>query len=669
MNILIPDSWLREYLKTDATPKQLKDSLSLCGPSIERIRTVGKDTIYDIEITSNRVDMGSVYGIAREAAAILPRFGIQATLIPTPSYAASVGGHHDEALPLKIVDPQHLCHRILAIVIDDVTVKPALKHMKDRIEKSGVRSLNNLIDITNYVMLELGHPCHVFDYDRIATGTLVLRKAKPGEKLSTLDNKTCELTKDDVIIDDGTGRIIDLPGIMGTANSVVTDITKRIVVFIESNDPVTIRRTSMRLGLRSYAATINEKSPDLELAKTTIRRAISLYEEFAGGRVAGNLIDVYPNPAKPKAITITTGFINERLGVELPQKEIIDILTSLSFDVRADHDAILRITPPSFRQFDVTIPEDIVEEVARLWGYYKLPGRLMTGEIPVSDKPVDLPMEEKIKRSLKYWGYTEVYTYSFISEAMITKAGMQIADHMKVANPLTEEIAYMRRSLVPSILCTIEKNQYQRKNLSLFELSNVYIAKSNDLPAEKGALLMAKTDSYRHLKGDAEQLLEEIGITDWEIKRFADPQFHPQKAARFTKNGKAFGTIGSIHPNILSQFDIKQEVFVAVFWIDELVICASPSKHYTAISPYPSMEEDFTLVLPQKTEVGRALETIRTLDPIIQETTMKDTYKNTITIQVLYHNPDKNLSSEDTQIVREKILDTLKKQFSITLKT
>lgn len=664
MNILLPDSWLREYLKTDATPKQLKNSLSLCGPSIERINTVGNDVVYDIEITSNRVDMASVYGIAREAAAILPRFGIKAQLKPL-SIADPSHQHKSSSLPLTVKDDNRLCRRLLAVVMDNVTIKNTPDFIRERVEKSGIRSLNNLVDITNYVMLELGHPCHVFDYDRIATGKLVLRKAKPGEKLVTLDNKTCELTGDDVIIDDGTGRIIDLPGIMGTANSVVTDETKRIVVFIESNDPVTIRRTSMRLGLRSYAATINEKGPDPELAKTTIHRAIGLYQELSGGRVAGGLIDVYPNPPKPKPIIVSVDFINERLGIALKEKEIIEILQSLLFQVQGE----LVITPPSFRQFDVTIPEDIVEEVARLWGYYRLPGRLMTGEIPVNDKPRDLSLEEKIKRSLKYWGYTEVYTYSFISEEMIGKAGMRTGDHMKIANPLTEEIAYMRRSLVPSILSIIEKNQYQRKNLSLFELSNVYIAKGNDLPGEKGILLLAKTTSYLHLKGDTEQLLEEIGVTDWKIERGSDPQFHPQKAARFTKNGKAFGTIGSIHPNILSQFGIKQEVFVAVFWIDELVIHVLPSKHYIPISPYPPMDEDFTLVLPQKTEVGRVLETIRTVDPVIQETTLKDTYKNTITIQVIYHNPDKNLSSEDTQIVRGKILDTIKKRFNITLKT
>lgn len=695
MNILVPDSWLRDYLKTDATPKQLKDCLSLCGPSIERINTVGKDTVYDIEITSNRVDMASVYGIAREAAAILPRFGIKAKLQHIP-----VGAHHDApkqngqktSLPLNIKDPQHLCHRILAIVIDNVTVKPAPQYMKDRIEKSGVRSLNNLIDITNYVMLELGHPCHVFDYDRIATGTLLLRKAKPGEKLNTLDNKICELTKDDIIIDDGTGRIIDLPGIMGTANSVVTHATKRIVVFIESNDPVIIRRTSMRLALRSYAATINEKGPDPELAKITMDRAINLYQELAGGIVAGNLIDVCPQPTKPKSITVTTDFINERLGVELKEKEIVEILESLSFNISAVGAGLvpapgvtatttrngqpqgiaptkLNILPPSFRQLDVTIPEDIVEEVARIYGYYKLPGRLMSGEIPVSDKPKDLPLEEKLKRSLKYWGFSEVYTYSFISADMISKAGMRTEDHVKVANPLTEEIAYMRRSLIPSMLSTIEKNQHQRKTLSLFELSNVYIPKNKDLPEEKGVLMLMKTNSYRELKGYAEQLLEEIGVTNWQIERSSAPQFHPQKSALWKKSGRIFGLIGSIHPSALSQFGIKQEVFAAVFPIEDLMKIASPSKQYAPLSPYPAVEEDFTLVVPEKTAVGQVLETIRTIDPLIQKATMKDTYKQTITIQITYHNPGKNLSSDDTQKARGKILSTLKKHFDIELKS
>ncbi|MBI4990815.1 hypothetical protein HZB96_01845, partial [Candidatus Gottesmanbacteria bacterium] len=391
MNILIPDSWLREYLETDATPEQIKDCLSLCGPSVERINKEGSDYIYEIEITSNRVDMVSVYGIAREAAAILPRFGIKAKLkqlaIKTPRTVAQRDSSEVEEadkLPMEVSDPGKICNRIMGIVLEVDPMKESPVYVKERLEKSGVRSLNNLVDITNYVMLEVGHPCHVFDYDKIKTHKFLIRFAKKNEPIITLDEKKYLLNNEDVIIDDGTGRVIDLPGIMGTENSVVNQSTRRIFFFIESNNPLFIRKTSMRYGLRTMAAAINEKHPDPELVKTAMLRGIELYEKIAGGKVAGDIIDIYPNKPKPIAITTTIQFINERLGIELTKSEMISILESLSFQVsdkdtsgvaggsaswRRSHDSPdgegISIIPPSFRQFDITIPEDIVEEVAR----------------------------------------------------------------------------------------------------------------------------------------------------------------------------------------------------------------------------------------------------------------------------------------------------------------
>ncbi len=487
MNILLPDSWLREYLETDATPQQLKDCLSLCGPSVERVNKVGDDYIYEIEITSNRADCASVIGIAREAAAILPRFGIKANLKPFYSSNEVRSSRYARTLtlPMAVSDPEMICNRIMGVVIEVDPMKDSPKYMKERIEKSGVRTLNNFVDITNYVMLELGHPSHVFDYDRIKTHKFLIRFAKKNEPIITLDNKKYLLSDEDVIIDDGTGRVIDLPGIMGTENSVVNQNTNRIFFFIESNNPVLIRKTSMRYGIRSMAATINEKHPDPELVKTALLRGIELYQELAGGKVASEIIDIYPNPPKPQKIKVSIKFINERLGIELKVQEIIDILQSLRFNQQlTTNNQQLIITPPSFRQFDVTIPEDIVEEVARIYGYHNLPNRLMTGEIPVTHKPKILDFEVGIKQILKFWGYTETYNYSFISKDLIEKANLKIADHLKVANPLTADIEYMRISLIPSMLETLAKNQFYSDNLQLFELAKVYVPRKNDLPFE-----------------------------------------------------------------------------------------------------------------------------------------------------------------------------------------
>lgn len=488
MNILLPDSWLREYLITKAAPQQIKDCLSLCGPSIERINKVGNDYVYDIEITSNRVDTASVYGIAREAAAILPRFGIEAKL--NEIMLAEVIKPLN-SLPMKVNDPDKICNRIMGIVMEVDRMKSSPEYIKDRLEKSGIRSLNNLVDITNYVMLETGHPCHVFDYDRIKTHEFLIRFAKKNEPIITLDEKKYLLNEEDVIIDDGTGRVIDLPGIMGTENSVVTESTKRIFFFIESNDPMLIRKTSMRYGIRTMAATLNEKHPDPTLVKTALLRGIKLYQELAEGKTAGELIDIYPNIPIPGKIKISKQFVTDRLGIKLDKNEIIKILKSLNFNIIQINNDELSVIPPSYRQFDIRIPEDIVEEVARIYGYHNLPSNLMQGAIPVADRPIetkkDIPIENKIKNLLKGWSFTEEYNYSFISRSLIEQAGLNVKNHIKLSNPLTEEIEYMRLSLVPSLLKNISENQSFSGNLKLFELSKIY-----RLPEKKINCLLKK---------------------------------------------------------------------------------------------------------------------------------------------------------------------------------
>jgi len=688
MNILIPDSWLREYLITDATPQQIKDCLSLCGPSVEKINIVGQDFVYEIEITSNRIDMVSVFGIAREAVAILPRFGIPAKIKPlnilTPPKPEKI-------LPLEVIDPNHLCDRLLAIVMDGVNISPSPEFIRDRLEKSGIRALNNLIDITNYLMLELGHPCHVFDYDRIKTGKLMLRKAKKGEVLITLDNKKCELTADDVIIDDGTGRIIDLPGIMGTANSVVAPQTKRIVFFIESNNPVNIRKTSMQMGLRSVAATINEKHPHPELAKQVFLKGIEMYQKICGAHIAGPVIDIYPNPKKPKKIEVSAEFINERLGVALKEKEIVDILKSLSFDVdtlshsgersdsRIDSGQArmtkLVITPPTFRQFDVIIPEDIVEEVARIYGYHNLPSNLMTGKIPISQKPTGLPIEEEIKRMLKYWGHTEIYNYSFISRELIEKAGLKTEDHLKVANPLTAEIEYMRISLIPSMLETIAKNQFYSNNVQLFELAKIYLPQNKQLPDEISILSISNQNSFYDLKGIIETLLIELGITNVTIENLTCNSnstwfhfWHPQQTISMVANDKIIANLGKIHPTLSQSFQIKNDLFLAVLNVEMLTDLAATTKHYTPIPLYPAVVEDLTLKYPPRTYIGPIISQIYKETKLVKKVEVLDNYKDSITLRITYRDDKRNLKNSEIKTIRQQILQTLKSKYQISLK-
>ena len=420
MNIQILDSWLRTFLDTNAKPKEIRDSLALCGPSVEKVEKHGQDDwLYDIEITTNRVDMISVYGIAREAAVILPQFGFKAKLknldikdkLTSPT----------KTLPLTIETQAGLTHRVMAMVMDNVQIGKSPDWVKVRLEAAGIRSLNNVIDVTNYVMTEIGHPCHVFDYDKIKGHLLRFRLSKKGEHMVTLDGKEHKLPGGDIVIEDTSGEIIDLPGIMGTKNSVVNSKTERIVLLIDNNNAQLMRQTSMTLGIRTVAVTLNEKRVDPELGKTAILRGIELYQQIAQAKIASKLHDVYTDKPKDQSITCSLQFIQDRIGVKLETDFVTKTLKGLGFKTTLkkgdDKSQNLICTVPTWRTHDVTIPEDIVEEVARIYGYHNVPSRLVTGEFPQPNpQEQQFYWEDKIKQALKHWGFYENYTYSLVSQ-------------------------------------------------------------------------------------------------------------------------------------------------------------------------------------------------------------------------------------------------------------
>lgn len=670
MNIQIPDSWLREYLKTDAPPEKIKELLSLSGPSVERLVKKDNDFIYDVEITSNRVDTASVYGLAQEAKVILLQNKISAKQIAVKH--AKEETKVDNPLPLEVKDPERLCERILAVVLDNVELGKSSPKVSSRLIKSGFRSLNNAIDITNYVMHELGHPCHVFDYDRIKTGKLIIRRAKKGESLTSLEGKKYELENEDVVIDDGTGRIVDLPGIIGTQNSVVVAQTKRVILFIESNNPKFIRRTSMRLGIRTQAAVINEKGPDPLLAKKALLRAVYLLEKSTGARRRGKVIDITNFKLKRHRVSISSKFIAKRLGVSIPEKTIISILENLQFkDVKKKKDKI-EVTPPSYRLTDIKIAEDLVEEIARIYGYHNLPGKIMTGKIPEEKKkPKIIKVESRIKNALKYWGYNEVYNYSFISKKQIKKAGLDIKSHLRVKNSLTEDIEYMRTTLTPSLFSNISDNQNRSSHLSLFELAHVYkpAKKRNQLPREIPMLSLATTKDYLVLKGTVESLLLDLGI-NYKFKFVKDVNkfMHPKNQLGILSDNKHIGTLGFVNPLTASKFAIDNDITCAEINVLELKRLYRSVSKFEPIPSHPPVFEDITLVIGEKIHIGELIDRIYNLSPLVKKVSYIGSYKNSHTIRLKFHHKKRNLTQKEINNLRKKIESDLKKQFGIDVK-
>jgi phenylalanyl-tRNA synthetase beta chain len=655
MNIKLLDSWIRDYLKTDSKPKEIAEKLSLTSVSIERMEPFGKDFAYDIEITTNRPDLASAVGLAREAAAVLPQFGIKATFTPpkTPKSVIAISTNREKQSPLKITNDPKLVTRLCAVVMD-VKIGQSPKYIQDRLAASGIRSHNNLIDITNYIMRGLGHPTHVMDYDRIPNKSLTIRQSKKGEKITTLDDKEIILPGGDIVAVDDKGEIIDLLGVMGLSNSVVTNDTKRILFFVNNNEPHRIRQTSMTTGIRTEAAVLNEKGIDPELTYDAFLEGIRLFKEIADGKIVSEIIDVYPNKWTPTKVTVTEEKINDVIGITIPLKKSAEILEKLGFKTQIAGNKITT-SVPSLRALDITIPEDLIEEIARVYGYHNLPSILPPVTIGEATRRENDAFfwEKRIKEAMKYWGYTEIYTYSMVGENMIDEG---LEHTVKIQNPLTEDMVYMRRSLIPSMLQVVSENK-NRETLQLFEIANVYKKNGKDLPAETrhiGVVIKKRNASYYEAKGLLEQLTRDLGIKKVTFKSVD------------RSNREVEVKIGSQKIGYIDVVD--QDLIVIECNMEELLLHATLKKTFTPLAKYPPVIEDLAFIIDEDIPTGNIIELIEKQDPLVKDVTLLDRYENSRTFHILYQDKSKNLTTQEVGDIREKIIKAVTHTFQAKLK-
>src|SRR3989344_4393925 len=652
MNIRITHNWLLEYLDTDANPREIQKYLSLCGPSVEKVEPYGDDFAYDIEITSNRVDSASVMGIAREAAAILPRFGKKALFRHKKYREAELPVNN---FTLAIEDKQKLSARIMAVIFDQVKIKDSPEYIRKRLAAVGVRSLNNLVDITNYVMIETGHPAHVFDFERVKTGKFIIRTAKTGEKLVTLDKKNFLLKGGEIVFDDGTGRIVDLPSIMGTENSVVTNKSQRVIFFIDNIDPVLVRRASMIHGIRTMAATYNEKSIDPEIAQTTFYRGIELFGELANPKSISRTIDVYPNPTKVKQLKIGLEFIHSRIGVGIPDKDIVSILRNLQFGTELKGDTLL-VEPPSFRSRDMHIPEDVVEEIARIYGYHNLPSNLQQPVFVKQPKAEEkfLEYQSKIKWFLKHLGLNEIMNYSMISREAIEKVGLKIDDHLKIKNSISEEITYMRTHLGSSLIQNIKNNEGKRDLLKFFEIAKTYKPRESDLPLEEFKLGIATNSNFYDIKGISEALFRELNLPDYDYASSDNPLLDKKQQVKVTINGTKLGTLGTMVLKFRHLFGIKSNVCLAVFDFNNLIKYAKTVPNYKSINPYAVIKLDKTFQLTPNCAY-KTIAKAANQSELLQRVDVVSVYQNKLTLRFYYASTKRNLTEDEAKKELSKI--------------
>jgi len=675
MNVLIPDSWLKEHLKTKATPKQITKDLTLCSQTVEKINKVNGDSVYEIEITTNRPDCLSVYGIARELNAILPQFGIKAKLKEIAESKKEIPSVK-KGLPLKVkISKPSLCPRFTALIFKNIAIKPSPKVIQERLKKSGVRPLNNVVDISNYLMLELGQPMHTFDYDKIKKATMILREAKKGEKIVTLDKEKRILPQEAIVIEDGEGRIIDLCGIMGGANSEVDEKTKRVLLFVQTYDPMKIRRTCQALAFRTEAASRFEKGVDPEGVVPAMKKARVMFEKNCGAKVASELIDIYPNPPKEKAVKLDINQAEKLIGVKIAKQKIINILESLGLSQVENREPVFTFSVPHWRYDDISIPEDLIEEIARIYGYHRLPSNLPQGKIPLQIKNPIFEWEYQIKNALKNWGLTEVMSYSMVSQTQLEKTEIEPKECLKISNPLTEDLVYMRPSLIPSLLTVVSEND--EKKIAIFEMANVYLyQKINKLPDEVPMLTGLLTgNKFYQVKGIVESILITMGINNYQFEPYQLKQtfygkvFHPARTAEIMVKNDSLGVVGEISPHVLARFGIKGRIVVFDLDFRELAKHASKAKKYTPIPKYPAIIEDLAFVVSPKTLVGEMIEKIKKISKLIVSVELIDSYKNIRTFRITYQNPKKTLTDKEVKKIREKIVKKLKERLAAKLKT
>lgn len=646
MDLLIPDSWLRKFLDTKATYTEIAKYLSLCGPSIERTKkTDDGDHIYNVEVTTNRVDTASVLGIAREAAAILPRFGIPAILKKVNDKKANAKFVKKVKYLDAIVDSK-LCPRFTAVLITDVIVKESPQAIKSLLEKVDVRPINNIVDVSNYIMHELGQPVHTFDYDKITNGRMILRESKKDELIKTLDGKEFKLNGGDIVIEGANGNLIDLCGIMGGENSAIDANTKNVLLFVQNYNQHKIRKTSMTLGQRSEAAVLFEKGLDSENVKPAMILAIEMVEKLSGGKAEKEIIDIYPKPYKTKIVSVTKSEIDKIIGINISIKEMVNYLANLGFIVKSNGET-MHVSVPSYRANDIDIKEDIAEEIARIYGYHNLPCILMSGALPKPTINLEFAYEKKIKEILVTLGAIEVFNLSLVDKGAI-----------QLKNPLGTDTAYLRDNLKDSLVNSIKSNPQEKGYIHFFELSNIYISRKNDLPIEQLTLAgIIKNGEYRNNKGIVETLLKALTI-DFTTKLEDGKDYLPNQRLEVYSGKVKVGEYGNL----------ENGLYYYEFDVQKIISSKKVERKYKEISKYPPQVEDITLQLPEKTLIGDVMSEITRNSPLVTCVELVDIYDVNYTFNIQYLDENKTLTDKEVEEVRTKILSSLKSKFGITIK-
>ena len=646
-----------------------------CKPGDDINLVIGNDdTIVDFEITNNRPDCYSIIGLAREAAAA---FGL-----PMKHHEPVVKGSDAGAIYDKLdveVPATELCNRYTSRMVANVKIGPSPKWLRQRLRANGVRPINNIVDITNYVMLEYGQPMHAFDYRYVSSGKIVVREAEAGETLTTLDGNIRNLKAGMLVIADDD-KTIGLAGIMGGENSEIMDDTTTVVFESANFNGTSIRQTALALGMRTEASGKFEKNLDPLMTVPAVQRACELVELLECGDVLDGIIDIVNYVPNPKTVPLEVEKINNLLGTQISREDMVKYLNLLEIEVEGDN-----ILVPSWRP-DLNLMADIAEEVGRSYGYNEIPTTEFKNSTQGGYTPA-MELETKCGRLCRALGYSEIITYSFVSPAIYDQIRIPkdsiMRNALRIQNPLGEDTSIMRTTALPSMLDILSRNNaYHNKSAKLYELAKIYVPVEGEILPEEPKILMLGTyganENFFTVKGELEAMFAGLRMpkASYTAEK-ANPSYHPGRCAKVTISGVEVGYVGQIHPLVAKNYGIDSEVYCAEINFTKLLSLQLPEATYTPLPKYPSVARDLAVVCDEAITVAEVEDVITTAaGKLLRNIRLFDIYRGTgvpegkksMAFSLELRADDRTLTDTDSESVMAKVLDALKAKIGAILR-
>lgn len=644
------------------------------------------DTVFELEITPNRPDCLSHIGIARELGAYYNKE------VKYPSFVINSESSEKTADNISIeIEDSNLAKRYVARIIKNVTVKESPKWLKERVESIGIRSINNIVDASNFIMMELNQPNHTFDLDKIEGGKIVVRAGHENEKLVTLDEQERELNSDDIVISDGV-KAVALGGVMGGQNSEITENTKNILLEVANFNSQNVRKTSRRLTLFSESSYRFERRVDEENAINVINRLANIIQEVAGGEILEGVVDNYPVPYKKKTATLNFERLNRFVGKNIPRETAIGILTRLEIEV-VDNGETLTLTAPTYRD-DLENEQDYFEEVIRMYGFDNIENILP--KLDISEKPVidTTKLSTQVKLIAANAGLKEVINYSFVPKDAMEKikyTSVERENLIDLLRPITEDFVTLRPTLLYSLLKNAKENMNRNAtNIRFFEVSRTFV-KAEELAKEEvklGIILAGENNKtlwnpkpvpydFYDLKGIVEEIFTQLKFNNYMIKRSEQSQYHPGRSVDVFVGRELIGSFGEIHPDVLENFDLgKTSVLVGEFNIDLIQKYIGKKIKYQGIVKYPAVPRDFAFVMREDILVGDVLKTIQKVDKKIEKVELFDIYQGagvlpgmkSVAISVILRDKNKTLEEKEIVDISNKIVAKVEKDYGAVLR-